>query len=113
MSDTLKTCPACQSTDIRFREKRSDWICDACDHRWHAEPPAAPSPSDSGPLKIFLSYGRHDAQELAEKLAVDLAAQKHDVWLDTRRILPGESWQHEIADGLRSAQIVIYLMSHA
>lgn len=111
MTRTMPTCPACQSTEIRFREKRSDWICDACDHRWQAEPAAAAATGDSEPLKIFLSYGRHDARELAEKLAVDLAAQKHEVWLDTRRIQPGESWQHEITDGLRAAQIVIYLMS--
>ncbi len=111
----MQTCPACQSTEIRFREKRSDWICDACDHRWQDDSTPAESAGDTGPLKgplkIFLSYGRHDAQELAEKLAVDLASQKHEVWLDTRRILPGESWQHEITDGLRSAQLVIYLMS--
>jgi len=70
------------------------------------------SPSDiNPPLKVFLSYGRRDARELAERLAGDLQAAGHEVWLDTRKITPGESWQHEITDGLRSAQLVIAVMS--
>lgn len=108
----MTNCPACQSTDIRFREKRNDWICDACDHRWRGDDATPASPGDAGqPLKIFLSYGRLDARELAERLAVDLAALGHEIWIDSRKIIPGESWQHEITDGLRSAQLVIALMS--
>ena len=112
MSEPTSSCPACHSTEIRFREKRNDWICDACDHRWSANEVVRSSPSDiNPPLKIFLSYGRRDAWELAERLAGDLQAAGHEVWLDTRKITPGESWQHEITDGLRSAQLVIAVMS--
>lgn len=108
----MKSCPACQSSDVRFREKRNDWICDHCDHIWRPDVTAStPNAPDKTPLRIFLSYGRQDAKELAERLAVDLAAEGHEIWLDTRKIQPGASWQHDIADGLRSSQVVIALMS--
>ena len=107
----MEFCPACRSSDIRYREKRDDWICDHCDHRWRSEAAATTAGSAQAPLRIFLSYGRQDAKELAERLAVDLSRAGHEIWLDTRRIQPGSSWQHEITDGLRSSQIVIALMS--
>ena len=60
---------------------------------------------------LFLSYGRKDASEFADRLCVDLAAAGYRVWRDTRNVTAGASWQHEIAEGLRRAQIVIALMS--
>jgi hypothetical protein len=71
---------------------------------------AAPEPTAALP-KIFLSYGRSDAGELARKLTADLRAEGFEVWLDTSKIRAGEDWANQIADGLRSAQIVIALMS--
>jgi WD40 repeat protein len=62
-------------------------------------------------VRLFLSYGRRDAKELADRLSVDLAAAGYDVWQDTGQIHGGTSWQHEIVDGLRSAQLVIALMT--
>lgn len=67
--------------------------------------------SPSGKARLFLSYGRKDGKDLAERLADDLRARDFEVWLDTREISSGTSWQHEITDGLRSAQIVIALLS--
>lgn len=61
--------------------------------------------------KLFISYGRRDARELADRLAVDLASNGFEVWQDTRQIVTGTSWQHEIVDGLRSAQVVVALMT--
>ena len=43
--------------------------------------------------------------------AVDLTAHGFAVWQDTREIATGTSWQHEIVDGLRSAQVVVALMT--
>lgn len=75
-------------------------------------PAAAPQAAQSAERpRVFISYGRRDAKELADQLAVDLRASGYDVWQDTCEIVPGDSWQHEIADGLRSAQIVLALMT--
>jgi hypothetical protein len=60
---------------------------------------------------VFLSYGRRDASALADRLCIDLAAHGYKVWRDTREIPAGSWWEQEIVDGLRSAQIVIALLS--
>ena len=72
---------------------------------------ASGSESADAPLKIFLSYGRRDASALAERLERDLKTRGFEVWRDTREIKAGTDFQGEIVDGLRSAQIVIALMT--
>jgi WD40 repeat protein len=106
-------CPKCDSTDVRFREKRRDFFCDACDHHWQADvPEAADKPSTKSPkTRLFLSYGRRDAKGLADRLAADLKGAGFEVWLDTGEITSGMPWQSEIVDGLRSAQVVIAILS--
>ncbi len=42
--------------------------------------------------KLFLSYGRLDAADLADRLCVDLAAYGYEVWRDTRQIRM-QAWQ--------------------
>jgi WD40 repeat protein len=69
-------------------------------------PPAVP-----GRPKVFISYGRKDARELVDRLCVDLTAAGFDVWRDTREIRAGTDWQAEIVDGLRSAQVVVAVMT--
>lgn len=61
--------------------------------------------------KIFISYGRKDAKELVDRLCVDLTAAGFDVWRDTREIRAGADWQAEIVDGLRSAQVIVAVMT--
>ncbi|MBN2684294.1 MAG: toll/interleukin-1 receptor domain-containing protein [Pontiellaceae bacterium] len=69
-------------------------------------------PVETGdPVKLFISYGRRDASTLAERLEGDLRAAGYEVWRDTREIKPGLDWGEEIVDGLRSAQIVVALMT--
>jgi hypothetical protein len=109
-------CPLCQAADARFREKRNDWICDVCDYHWVADATSARTTSaDQTPaiskVKLFLSYCRRDAKLLADRLCIDLSAAGYDVWQDTREISTGTDWQQEIVDGLRSAQVVVGLLS--
>lgn len=48
MPEIPKACPACGCPeDIRFRPKRDDWFCDACDHRWSLEVPRPATPKSS------------------------------------------------------------------
>ena len=67
--------------------------------------------SNDGRPSVFLSYGRADAKDLADRLCIDLAAQGYHVWQDTKNIRGANAWHHEIEDGLRSCQLVVALLS--
>ena len=113
MNTSSTACPECGKTDIRFREKRNDWFCDDCDHRWTVDESVhSPAKADSQhKVQLFLSYGRADSKELADRLSVDLAAAGYDIWQDTTQIRASHAWHREIEDGLHSSQIVIALLS--
>ncbi|HEX3654481.1 MAG TPA: TIR domain-containing protein [Pirellulales bacterium] len=70
-----------------------------------------PVRASAGRPKVFISYGRKDARELVDRLCVDLTAAGFSVWRDTREIPAGTDWQAEIVDGLRSAQVVVAVMT--
>ena len=70
---------------------------------------AADAPPDRP--KIFLSYGRRDASELAQRLCRDLEAVGFEVWMDVEKLVPGSRWQEEIEEALREAQVVVSLLS--
>jgi hypothetical protein len=113
MSVLPTTCPRCSSTEIHFRKSRGDWACDDCEHKW--TPTAA---ADSSPLgapgrkaRLFLSYGRRDAEELADHLEQDLTLFGYEVWRDKRKLRSGKDFMREIEDGLRSSQLVVALLS--
>jgi hypothetical protein len=111
MSVSAGNCPnpQCGSGNIHHRPKLGDWTCLDCGQCWRAEAASREAPESK--RNLFLSYGRRDARELADRLCVDLAAEGYEVWRDTGEIDPGTSWQHEIADGLRSAQLVVAVMT--
>jgi WD40 repeat protein len=63
-------------------------------------------------IRLFMSYGRRDAGDLAERLKKDLETRYgFEVWMDTRRVRSGRDWQRQIEDGLRSTQVVLALLS--
>ena len=96
---------------VRARPKLGDWTCDNCGHSWKPGPNLTLESSGSGKIRLFLSYGRRDAEELANRLGTDLNARGYDIWRDTHRICAGADWQIEIEDGLRSTALVVALMS--
>ncbi|HYW44234.1 MAG TPA: NB-ARC domain-containing protein [Bryobacteraceae bacterium] len=62
---------------------------------------------------LFLSYAHADGQKLARRLADDLSACGHAVWLDNDRFLPGSSWSRRIEDHIDAADAVVALVSRA
>lgn len=68
-------------------------------------------PNESKKARLFLSYGRRDAADLADRVRADLETRGYEVWQDTRQIRAGREWGQEIQDGLRSTQIVVALLS--
>jgi hypothetical protein len=72
---------------------------------------------DGGLKRVFLSYGRADASELADKLAHDLRHhalgqhEHYEVWKDRAEIKSGLPWTHQIVEGLRDAAAMVALLS--
>jgi WD40 repeat protein len=67
--------------------------------------------TDVGQQRIFVSYARRDAAELALRLQKDLTAKGFEVWLDTQRIAGGASWTVEIEEAIERAQVVLALLT--
>lgn len=69
--------------------------------RWHKRnPPEQAPPPPAGKGSIFISYVREDA-EAARRLSAALADIGGDVWLDERRLQPGDRWEEEILASIR------------
>jgi WD40 repeat protein len=63
-------------------------------------------------IKIFISYSRRDLN-LADRFVAELEGAGFDVTIDRRDLPYGEEWQGELADFIRSADCIIWLISDA
>lgn len=67
--------------------------------------------------KVFLSYGRADASELADRLADDLGhhavqgRQRYEPWRDRVELKPGAAWTDQIVAALRGADAVVAVLT--
>lgn len=75
------------------------------------EPPAPEPPRQKAPRRVFISYGRADCQQLAFRLEGDLTSLGHQVWLDKRQIVTGESWEEQIERGILQSGVFISLLT--
>lgn len=62
--------------------------------------------------KIFLSYAREDARDIALRLHEDLTAAGHDAWLDLSEIGAGASWSRDIELAIEAAEVVLVLLTN-
>jgi hypothetical protein len=60
--------------------------------------------------KVFLSYASED-YITAEKLYDFLSSNGFTVWMDKKKLLPGQRWDSEIQLNLRKADFIILLLS--
>jgi hypothetical protein len=113
MNNQPAACPKCGSGEIHHRKSRGDWTCDVCLHAWNpaGEADSETEPKPASRARLFLSYGRRDAAELADRLEQDLTLYGYSVWRDRRKIVSGRDFMQEIEDGLRSTQLVVALLS--
>ena len=64
-------------------------------------------------VEIFIAYSHHDedlCKQLVEHLAPLVRSSKVTIWHD-REIKPGQDWEREIDEHIRSAQIIVPLIS--
>jgi len=62
-------------------------------------------------MRVFISYGRSDARDLAGRLAADLAALGHSVWIDTQAMTAGCSWEDQIEGAILGCDAFVALLS--
>lgn len=73
---------------------------------------SAGAPTKCPQTRLFLSYGRKDGKDLADRLRHDLEKiYGYEVWQDTMQIRSGVAWEQQLKDGLRSSQLVVALLS--
>ena len=100
-------CPACSSEYVYFSKKQGLYICEECRHAFTIEQPVTP-------MRIFLSYGHDDNEELVMRIKHDLESRGHQVWFDKSTIKAGEDWRRAITDGIvDSARVVSFLSEHS
>lgn len=63
-------------------------------------------------VRIFLLYARHDGQAV-RRLYHRLVREGADVWLDSKRLLPGQDWDREIHRAIDASHLVILCLSKA
>ena len=63
--------------------------------------------------KYFLSYSRIDASDSAVRLTDQLAAgpPPFAVWLDAREIKPGQDWDEQIVEAIRTCRALLFVMT--
>ncbi len=102
----------CSPTAVQWAEMPPEEFVAEFERRWRARRPAPPAAAGAGaaptagaaagtmPGNIFVSYAREDAAS-ARRLAQAIAALGGDVWLDERRLEPGDRWEGEILEAIR------------
>lgn len=99
-------CPQCASFNVVFSKKSKRYFCEDCGHELDDKPIA--------PMRIFLSYGHDDNEELVRRIKADLETRGHDVWFDKSEIKFGDEWRRTISDGIAgSHKFLSFLSKHS
>lgn len=97
-------CPTCVSENVVFSKKRGVYLCEDCQHEFVPENPVIP-------MRIFLSYGHDNNEELVRRIKADLEKRGHDVWFDKSEIKGGHDWRRSITEGIVDSQRVLSFLS--
>jgi hypothetical protein len=60
--------------------------------------------------QVFLSYAKEDA-ELAQRLYQDLNRARFSVWLDSKKLLPGQNWPRAIEAAIETSDFFLACFS--
>ena len=67
--------------------------------------------TDTTSYRIFISYAREDARDIALRLHGDLTSAGHHAWLDTSEIPAGASWSRDIEEAIEGCDLLIALLT--
>lgn len=63
-----------------------------------------------GKQNVFISYS-HTDHNMAVQIASLLAKEGLNIWIDVEDIPPGENWRNAIDDGLKTAEVLLLLVT--
>ncbi len=72
-------CPKFASADVMFVKELGEYLCKQCKQTFDGTPSITP-------IRIFLSYGHDNNEELVSRIKADLEKRGHDVWFDKNEI---------------------------
>lgn len=65
-------------------------------------------------MRIFLSYGHDNNEELVRRIKADLEQRGHDVWFDKSETKFSGEWRRSITDGnVDSQRVLSFLSKHS
>jgi len=97
------SCPDCLSTNIKYFDARKTYTCMDCGFSF--------TEKEYKKLRIFLSYGHDENEELVRMIKADLEQRGHDVWFDKNEIKFGDDWRRSITDGITGSHRVLSFLS--
>ncbi len=104
MANQTIHCPRCTSENLVFSKKRGVHVCEDCGREF--------TPARTfAPLRIFLSYGHDNNEELVRRIKADLEQRGHDVWFDKSEIKSGHDWRRSITEGIVDSNRVLSFLS--
>jgi WD40 repeat protein len=103
-------CPKCDSAKLLYDFEQKLYVCKNCHHEFEAE-----NKTSIG-LRIFLSYGHDQNEELVRMIKAELEKRGHDVWFDKSGvkesgIVAGDDWRRAITDGITNSNRVLSFLS--
>ncbi len=100
-------CPKCSSEYVMFSKKQELYVCEDCDFKFTIK-------KSFEALRIFLSYGHDNNEELVRLIKNDLEKRGHKVWFDEHEIKGGDDWRNSITNGiLKSNKVISFLSKHS
>lgn len=72
-----------------------------------------PTSTASTRLQVFISYARRDGRKFADWLERALKLRGFDAYLDRKDIVPGEPWRTRLAELIRTADAVVFVVTPA
>jgi hypothetical protein len=67
--------------------------------------------ADASNINLFVSYGRRDAAEFVDKLAVDLRRAGFTVWRDTVDVRTSFAWDEQTAEAIKKCDAMIAILT--
>jgi hypothetical protein len=63
-------------------------------------------------VKIFVSYSKRDAGDVANQINRHLSIFKHDIFTDVDDIKAGEIWSNTIKENISNCDIFVVIVTH-